>query len=164
MKPQDALLERWETILARKGDAPAIFNTRGEVVRTFQQIDDQSRDFELKLGSFGWRSTIGIQIGNHADWPAILLACLRRSIAVLPLEQSMHEQQRNTALRVSNADGLITFSNNSTSWEVLPIPFESFIQWKAEPNLLKLTSGTTGTPRAILFRSEQLLADCDQIC
>jgi long-chain acyl-CoA synthetase len=164
MKPKDALLERWETILARKGDAPAIFNTRGEVVRTFQQIDDQSRDFELKLGSFGWRSTIGIQIGNHADWPAILLACLRRSIAVLPLEQSMHEQQRNTALRVSNADGLITFSNNSTSWEVLPIPFESFIQWKAEPNLLKLTSGTTGTPRAILFRSEQLLADCDQIC
>jgi long-chain acyl-CoA synthetase len=32
------------------------------------------------------------------------------------------------------------------------------------PSLLKLTSGTTATPRAIRFRSEQLLADCDQIC
>jgi acyl-CoA synthetase (AMP-forming)/AMP-acid ligase II len=29
---------------------------------------------------------------------------------------------------------------------------------------LKLTSGTTAAPRAIRFRSEQLLADCDQIC
>jgi acyl-CoA synthetase (AMP-forming)/AMP-acid ligase II len=29
---------------------------------------------------------------------------------------------------------------------------------------LKLTSGTTATPRAIRFRSEQLLADCTQIC
>jgi acyl-CoA synthetase (AMP-forming)/AMP-acid ligase II len=29
---------------------------------------------------------------------------------------------------------------------------------------LKLTSGTTAAPRAIRFRSEQLLADCTQIC
>jgi acyl-coenzyme A synthetase/AMP-(fatty) acid ligase len=29
---------------------------------------------------------------------------------------------------------------------------------------LKLTSGTTAAPRAIRFRSEQLLADCNQIC
>ena len=29
---------------------------------------------------------------------------------------------------------------------------------------MKLTSGTTAAPRAIRFRSEQLLADCTQIC
>src|SRR5206468_9812515 len=32
------------------------------------------------------------------------------------------------------------------------------------PNILKLTTGTTAAPRAIRFRSEQLLADCNQIC
>jgi len=32
------------------------------------------------------------------------------------------------------------------------------------PALLKLTSGTTAAPRAIRFGSEQLLADCEQIC
>lgn len=32
------------------------------------------------------------------------------------------------------------------------------------PVLLKLTSGTTAAPRTIRFRSEQLLADCIQIC
>src|SRR5206468_13123590 len=32
------------------------------------------------------------------------------------------------------------------------------------PSLLKLTSGTTAAPRAIRLRSEQLLADCNQIC
>jgi acyl-CoA synthetase (AMP-forming)/AMP-acid ligase II len=37
--------------------------------------------------------------------------------------------------------------------------------WDApRPVLLKLTSGTTAAPRAIRFRSEQLLADCLQIC
>ena len=33
-----------------------------------------------------------------------------------------------------------------------------------KPDLLKITSGTTGTPRAVRFRESQLLADCRNIC
>src|SRR5207247_9834364 len=32
------------------------------------------------------------------------------------------------------------------------------------PSLLNRTSGTTAAPRAVRFRSEQLLADCENIC
>jgi acyl-coenzyme A synthetase/AMP-(fatty) acid ligase len=39
------------------------------------------------------------------------------------------------------------------------------VEWGEHPPvLLKLTSGTTAAPRAIRFRSEQLVTDCDQIC
>jgi acyl-CoA synthetase (AMP-forming)/AMP-acid ligase II len=39
------------------------------------------------------------------------------------------------------------------------------IDWQGRPpSLLKLTSGTTAAPRAVRFRSEQLLADCENIC
>src|SRR5438132_14068009 len=39
------------------------------------------------------------------------------------------------------------------------------IDWQGQrPSLLKLTSGTTAIPRAVRFRSEQLLADCENIC
>jgi acyl-CoA synthetase (AMP-forming)/AMP-acid ligase II len=39
------------------------------------------------------------------------------------------------------------------------------IDWHGhQPSLLKLTSGTTAAPRAVRFRSEQLLADCENIC
>lgn len=39
------------------------------------------------------------------------------------------------------------------------------IDWAGQrPSLLKLTSGTTAAPRAVRFRSEQLLADCENIC
>ena len=38
-------------------------------------------------------------------------------------------------------------------------------RWENDPpSLLKATSGTTAEPRLIRFRSEQLLADCDNIC
>ena len=40
-----------------------------------------------------------------------------------------------------------------------------FNDWQSHrPSLLKFTSGTTAAPRAVRFRSEQLLADCENIC
>ena len=91
MKATDGLLKRWEAILARKGDAPAIFNTRGQINRTFRAIDEYACKFESKIDSFAAGSVIAVQIGNHEDWPSILIACLRRGMIVLPLEQSMSD-------------------------------------------------------------------------
>jgi len=165
MKPKDALLERWEAAVAQKGDAPAIFNTHAEVERTFRQIDESAHDFESKIDRFAAGSVIAVQIGNHEDWPPILIACLRRGIVVLPLEQSISEQQRENALKICNAAAVVS-AVPSGSVEVVRLrTAASTVNWTGEPPaLLKLTSGTTATPRLIRFRGEQLLADCDQIC
>jgi len=159
MKPNDILLERWAETLARKGDSPAIFNTRGEVARTFRQINARADDFERKLQDFRPGSVLAVQIGNHEDWPSILVACLRRGVVILPLEQSISEQQRETALKICQASGVV---ENPDAIRKLD---NEQLEWRgSSPTLLKLTSGTTAAPRAIRFRSEQLLADCEQIC
>ena len=159
MKPKDVLLERWKETLARKSNSPGIFNTRGEIARSFRQIDESARDFEAKIDAFDSGSVLAVQIGNHEDWPSILIACLRRGVVVLPLEQSISEQQRNAALKICHANGIVEnaeairkIDNERPGWA------------ENIPSLLKLTSGTTAAPRAIRFRSEQLLVDCDQIC
>jgi long-chain acyl-CoA synthetase len=138
MKSDDALLAAWDKTLAQKGGAPAIFDTRGEVLRTFADVE--SRAAELADAVIG--EIYPIDIGNQPDWPSHLLAALRRRVVVLPLESSITPQQRETALRICGGG----------DWT------------KQETVLLKLTSGTTAAPRAIRFRSEQLLADCIQIC
>ena len=159
MKPKDVLLQRWEAILAQKGDEPAIFNTRGQVDRTFRGIDERARGFEPKIDKFADGSVIAVQIGNHEDAPSIFIACLRREVVVLPLEQSMSDQQRDAALKVCRVTGIIEKAGT-----VRLIDNER-PNWRGKnPTLLKLTSGTTAAPRAIRFGSEQLLADCDQIC
>jgi long-chain acyl-CoA synthetase len=138
MKSDDALLAAWEETLARKGDAPAIFDTRGKVQRTFRDIENRAQ--ELEDGIAG--PVYPIDIGNQPDWPSHLLAALRREVAALPLESSITPQQRESALRICNQG----------DWD------------QRQTVLLKLTSGTTAAPRAIRFRSEQLVADCIQIC
>ena len=142
MKSDDALLAAWEETLAQKRDAPAIFDTRGEVLRTFADIETRAQDLEEKIDPAAAGQVHPIDLGNHPDWPSLLLACLRRGVIALPLEDTITPLQREAALRICSV----------REWGERP------------PVLLKLTSGTTAAPRAIRFRSEQLLADCIQIC
>ena len=197
MKSDDALLIAWDETLARKREAAAIFDTSGEVLRSFADIQQQARDFADQIEMFDPNRVVGIQLGNHADWPAVLIACLRRKLVVLPLEPSMSEQQRDAALDICCAGGIILGSagimpavrrisrrtssrsaggrtpharhrTSPSDWRTGSACSHSDFEspdWGANPpSLLKLTSGTTAAPQAIRFRSEQLLADCNQIC
>jgi long-chain acyl-CoA synthetase len=145
MKPQDPLLAAWEMTLAQRRDAPAIFNTRGEVVRTFRQIEERARADEAKFPAVKPHNVNAIQIGNHEDWPSLFLACLRMQRVVLPIDESIGKEQADTAVSIAAKSGIV-------DWGDKP------------PTLFKLTSGTTARPRLVRFRSEQLLADCNQIC
>ena len=145
MKSGDPLLAAWEETLARKGDAPAIFDTSGEVLRTFLDIDRRARALEATIDGAMAGRVNPLDVGNHPDWPSLLVASLRRGLVALPLEDSITPQQREAAVRICSVP-------SADVWGERP------------PVLLKLTSGTTAAPRAIRFRSEQLLADCIQIC
>lgn len=167
MKSSNALLQAWDETLARKNDAPAIFNTRGEVLHTFRQVEERARALEGKIDMFEAGEVVALQIGNHQDWPPLLLACLRRQLVVLPLEPSTGEQQRDEALTICKASGVIAAPKafGAEPFEILPLRTAAATTWQGDPpSLLKLTSGTTAAPRAIRFRSEQLVADCENIC
>src|SRR6476659_4457724 len=121
MKPKDTLLERWESILAQKGDAPAVFNSHGDIEATFRQVDERARDLERKIGQAKPHNIHAIQIGNHRDWPSLFLACLRTKRIVLPVDESLPRQQ-TAAVESAAAKGGIA------DWGDQP------------PALLKLTS------------------------
>lgn len=184
MKSGDALLDAWDETLSRCSDGRAIYNTRAEVLRTFGDIELRAAELETELARFAAGEVVAIQIGNHPDWPSLLLACLRRKVIAVPLEQSITEQQRNAALEVCRcsavaialASGELQFhlfervgagppSGRPGDDEKPARERAGSIAWGGNPPvLLKLTSGTTAAPRAIRFRSEQLLADCENIC
>lgn len=166
MKSSDPLLKAWEETLAEKRDAAAIFATSGDVLRTFDQIEQRTRDLLKSIDVFREGEVLGVQIGNHEDWPAIFLGCLRKRLVVLPLEQSISEQQRDAALEICEASAVVSAVPSGNSPGIFRLrTADTTPDWgENPPNLLKLTSGTTARPRAIRFRSEQLLADCNQIC
>jgi long-chain acyl-CoA synthetase len=178
----DALLEAWEMTRRKNGNRAAILDVHANVTRSFAQIEKRAAEFARKLEPFVAGDAIAIQIGNHPDWPSIFLACLRKRLVVLPIEQTISYAQRQAVFEICGVAAAATISPSSRArsggpGEVtlkvgprdpstsLRFTRDDNVIWPSpQPSLLKLTSGTTAAPRAIRFRSEQLLADCENIC
>src|SRR5438477_278276 len=103
----DSLVEAWASLSHFAGRA-AIVDTRRNVLRTFAQIEEEARDFERTLlHEFRRGEVIVIQVGNHAAWPALLLAGLRRQLVVVPLERTMAKRERDSILRICCAAAIL---------------------------------------------------------
>ena len=166
MKDGDSLLLAWQTTISRKGDDAAVFDPTGRIARSFRDVEAHARAFEAKMDKLLAGAVVAVQIGNHEDWPAVFIACLRKQLVVLPLDQSIGEQQRDAALEICRASALVSAVPGENSPQIIRLrTADTTADWGENvPSLLKLTSGTTAAPRAIRFRSHQLLADCNQIC
>ncbi len=166
MKHGDSLLLAWQTTISRKGDDAAVFDATGRIARSFRDIEGHARAFEAKMDKLLPGAVVAVQIGNHEDWPAVFIACLRKQLVVLPLDQSIGEQQRDAALEICRASALVSEVPSENSPQIIRLrTADTTADWGENvPSILKLTSGTTAAPRAIRFRSHQLLADCNQIC
>src|SRR6476660_5248988 len=166
MKHGDSLLLAWRTTISRKADDAAIFDTAGKIVQRFDEVEERACLFEEKIDALPAGAVIAVQIGNHEDWPSIFIACLRRQLVVLPLDESVSEQQRDAALKICRANALVSVVPSGNSPQITWLrTADSAADWNGNPpSLLKLTSGTTAAPRAIRVRGHQLLADCYQIC
>ncbi|MGI8889914.1 MAG: class I adenylate-forming enzyme family protein [Chthoniobacterales bacterium] len=159
---EDPLLSAWAETRRRRPDAPAILDAQGRVICRFAELESESLGYEIAVRkTLRAGEIVAVQIGNHPHWPALFLACLRSQVVVLPLERTMSEQERASALATCRASALITAVENG----IERLDNSETPDWgERRPNLLKLTSGTTAAPRAIRFRSAQLLADAEQIC
>jgi long-chain acyl-CoA synthetase len=165
----DTILEAWEVTRRRNRDRAAIFDVDGKVVRTFSQIQERADYFARQLETIGPGQVFAVQIGNHPDWPSLFLACLRKQLVVLPLEQTISDEQKQSAFEICHVVAAAVSGGRNVQ---IPPPETAAATKNASandwgndrPSLLKLTSGTTAAPRAIRFRSDQLLADCENIC
>ncbi|PYK58254.1 MAG: hypothetical protein DME43_12115 [Verrucomicrobia bacterium] len=159
----DPILEAWEETREKNRRRAAILDTEGKTARTFSGIEERAEHFAAELKAIEPGNVVAIQIGNHPDWPSLFLACLRRKLVVLPLEQTIAEEQRKSAFQICNVVAAVSGGRNV---QILPPEkAAATTNWGEDPpSLLKLTSGTTAAPRAIRFRSAQLLADCENIC
>ena len=166
MKSEDPLLAAWQKTLSHKGDLAAVLDSTGKIARSFRDIEERARSFEAKIDMLPTGAVVAVQIGNHEDWPSVFIACLRKQLVVLPLDQSISEQQRDAAVEICGANAVVTAVPNGPSPNVVLVrTTDVTTDWGENvPSLLKLTSGTTAAPRSIRFRSQQLVADCNQIC
>jgi long-chain acyl-CoA synthetase len=156
---KNAILERWGAVVAEKGSLPAVLTPDGSVARTFAEIEVESDVVAARLAGVRAKTLASLQAANTPVWTALLLGAWKAGCSVLLVDRAMSEGARDAAEKLCGA-GVRLGESGETELEHAAGDFFG----EAEPHLIKLTSGTSGTPRAILFRAEQLLADCENIC
>jgi long-chain acyl-CoA synthetase len=160
-KENNPVLRRWEQVAADRKHEPAIFATDGTILRTFLWIEEEAKRWIDRLTRQTQRGAVALQIGNGAEWPAILLAVWRTGRTLLPLEREIADDRR---ARVEALCGVsVRIVPGETEPGILPAADPEAV-FRPGIDLLKLTSGTTSEPRAIRFSAAQLLADCDNVC
>ncbi len=136
---------------------------QGGVARTFSDIDAEADDLAARMAHLKSGAVVSLQAPNVPQWPAMLLGIWKAGGCVLLLW--ITPWAREAAMRRSGACGAcfrIEFTDGSL--REIPLDHARVDFDEAAPDLIKLTSGTSGAPRAILFTAAQLEADCEHVC
>ncbi|MBV8176692.1 MAG: acyl--CoA ligase [Verrucomicrobia bacterium] len=148
----------WKRVLKDRSRHPAILADDGSILRTFQDIEEERSLWRARLPGFSEGDCVVGALGNDPSWPALLLACWDRGLIIAPTEPDIPAVQLDRILQLTQAQGLVRAKT------IQRLGYQK-IAWKdPRPDLLKITSGTTGAPRTVRFRESQLLADCRNIC
>ena len=148
----------WGQVLKNRSGKTAIFSDDGRNLRTFLEIEEERAEWRTRLSAFSAADCVVAALGNDPSWPALLLACWDLRLVVTPIEADLQAAQLDWILRLTQAQGLIQ-THEIQHFDCPPVRWDG-----PKPDLLKITSGTTGAPRGVRFRQTQLLADCQNIC
>lgn len=155
---KNVILTNWEELRTVRANQSAIFSAAGTCERTFGDIEREAEEWQEVLENFAPGSVIVLQFPNHPAWPAVMIAAFRCGLIPLPLAVDAREEAYQfcgASLRIHpNEKGLRVERLDGTP-----------VAWPNErPDFIKLTSGTTSQPRAVLFSAKQLWVDCQNIC
>ena len=153
----ETLLSNWENTVRAAPDALAIVDgaTGRRVTRA-----------ELDAGATQWRDTHGGAIAsqtvvlaepNGVEWFRVLLGLLKSGVAIVPLDPGEPRTAQQATAAAIGAGWL--WSGGELEAIATRLRVRS-----AGRRIVKLTSGSTGTPRALGFTDAQMLADGRQVC
>ena len=154
-----ALIAAWEKTLRRRGEARAVVQGADGAGVTFRELDARATAWRGQQAPeptrLAGRAVVFAAV-NGIGWFEIFLGLLKAGAIVVPLdaaEPPAAQRQLATSLRAA------------AWWDGAKLEALPRARRYRDPAvcLIKLTSGTTGRPRALVFTARQLLADARQV-
>jgi acyl-CoA synthetase (AMP-forming)/AMP-acid ligase II len=176
------LAEAFEAVLRDRRSDVLVMAPSESLTLTAQDIDDQARDLSAALAALpvARGHLVVAEIGNVSVMPALVLACLRNGVALMPVDRSTPPAEllglasRWDAAALVVPDGLhlglvaegsasprparhrVPFARGLAAWVTTPLPDPGR---HAPAALLRLTSGSTAEPRVTCTEERHLIAD-----
>jgi long-chain acyl-CoA synthetase len=155
----NALLSAWEKTLRRRGDDRAVTQAADSHSATFRELDVRATAWSATHApdprARAGRAVV-FAVPNGILWFEIFLGLLRAGAVAVPLDAA---EPITAQRRIADALGAGYW------WDGTRLAALSSARRFRDPAvcLIKLTSGTTGQPRPLVFTAAQFLADAHQV-
>lgn len=153
-----SLLASWASLVARNASAPILIEAATGRIWSRGELDELSsawtRDQAGLQDLAG--AGVGFAVPNGAAWFATFLGLLKAGAVPIPLDSSEPLESQRTLASAGGASHLWTGA------KLEPVTARPR-RFRKDICLVKLTSGTTGVPRALGFTHAEMLADGRQI-
>jgi long-chain acyl-CoA synthetase len=153
------LLKAWGETCRRHGKRRAVFQSQDRKACTFHELDLRAEAWLAKhrpptQEKLAGRAVV-FSVPNGIDWFVIFLGLVKAGAVIVPVDSS-EPQPAQLRLAAALRAGFL--------WDgaqLVPLPKSKAC--RGPICLLKLTSGTKGTPRPLAFTAPQLIADARQV-
>lgn len=151
------LLHAWNRTARSAPDAPALTDAHSSRVWSRGELDALADAWLAAHGAAAAGQTVAFAEPNGVEWLRVFLGLLKSGGVAVPLDSGEPPLARRTVAEAAGATSLWAAGGLDTLGPRRPCPRDG-------RRLVKLTSGSTGTPRAIVFTDAQMLADGRQTC
>jgi oxalate---CoA ligase len=172
------MLHDWiEEAASAHGEDVYLADARGTATLTYAELHELARDTELRLekAGLGPGARIGVRLAEPLEYAAVLVAIVAAGRVAVPLDPGAPEADTKRVLNVAGAAAMVTvgcgrpdigatrMAANGTNKPFGGISFDFDLEGSGAPPTVTVggiflsTSGTTGTPKGILLREEQLM-------
>ena len=139
---------------------------------TFEDIAACAEELAKALGQLRLEPgrPIALLVGNHSTFVPLLLACLRLRLVVLPLDGDSPLREATRIATGYEAQAIVALQPAAAGWSPLPaglgarmLPATRRTIDFGRAALLKLTSGSTDIPKAVMCTEDNLWHDGEQV-
>ncbi|MES2696969.1 MAG: class I adenylate-forming enzyme family protein [Verrucomicrobiota bacterium] len=153
----ESLLTVWNETLRRDPEAVALIDAATGAKWSRRALDEAAAAWQVVHGRDLARCTVVLAEANGLGWLTVFLGLLRSDAVIVALDPGEPVVAQQATARAIKAHWRWTGS-------ALEAVATGGRRARDERRLLKLTSGSTGTPRALPFTDAQLIADARQVC
>lgn len=147
----------WDRIVHAKPGAPALTDAATGQIWSRREIDALAAEWSSRHAAQIIGHAVAFAEPNSIAWLQIFIGLLKSKAVAVPLDPAEPAAVRHALTRKIGAD----FIWNTGRLEATGLKRR---RYRDNRGLIKLTSGSTGTPRALAFTNAQMLADGRQIC